>query len=113
MKLRLTEEGPAAEKFLPENQPDGSDVGVNYADAYLKPFKVTLDNGWKVLAKRRGLKITVTVGPHSGSGLLRRLEHGPDVRAILRAALEEAVANAGGSLHFEDRVLYLQFDSED
>ena len=31
----------AAEAFLPSARPDGSGVGVNYADQLLKPLKLT------------------------------------------------------------------------
>jgi hypothetical protein len=84
-----------AETLLPDQKPDGSGVGINYADAMLKPVKLTLDDGRKVAFKRRGLKITLTVGDRSGAGLLRRLEHGPDVKAMFRTALAEAARNAG------------------
>ena len=52
----------AADALLPEHDQDASGVGVNYADAVLKAMKSTLDDGRKVLAKRRGLKITLKVG---------------------------------------------------
>ena len=107
MRVRIAEEDPKAENFLPSARPDGSDVGVNYADAYLKAFKVTLDDGRKVSCKRRGLKLTLKIGDEQGEGLLRRLEHGPDVRALLRMALEEAAHAAGATLVVEDGVIYL------
>ena len=107
MRLRLADEAPDIEKFLPENREDNSGVGINYADAYLKVFKTTLEDGRKVLCKRRGLKLTLKVGDRTGEGLMRRLEHGPDPRAILRHALEEAAADAGGQISVEDGTIYL------
>ena len=81
--------------FLPKNKLDGSGVGVNYVDAYLKAFKVTLEDGRKLLAKRRGIKITVTLGEAKGEGLLRRLIHGPDPKILIREALNEASQGLG------------------
>ena len=109
MKWRLGEESPVAGDYLPEAKPDGSGVGVNYTDAYLKPIsKVLLDDGTRVTCKRRGLKVTLTIGERSGDGLLRRLEHGPDVRDMLQEALREAAENAGATFSVEDGVLYLE-----
>jgi len=68
---------------------------------------VQLADGRTVKAKRRGLKITLIVGDAKGAGLMRRLEHGPDVRSILRQALLEAAADAGVQLEFEAGVIYL------
>lgn len=107
MRVRIAEEDPKAELFLPSSKPDGSDVGVNYADAYVKVFKVTLADGRKVSCKRRGLKLTLKLGDGQGAGLLRRLEHGPDVKALLRKALEEAARDAGAELVVEAGVIYL------
>lgn len=87
-----------AETLLPERVADGSDIGVNYADAMLKPLKLTLEDGRKVHAKRKGLRLTITIGDRTGSALLRRLDHGPDVRRIFEVALSEAVADAGATL---------------
>ena len=110
MRVRVAEEASGIEGLLPENREDNSGVGVNYADAYLKVFKTTLEDGRKVLCKRRGLKLTLTVGESRGEGLLRRLEHGPDVKVILRHALEEAAAGAGAGLVVEDGVIYLDLE---
>src|SRR5215475_3606927 len=98
MKVRLGPENSEAEKLLPPARDDGSGVGINYADAYIKPMKVTLEDGRKVLAKRRGLKLTVSIGDRSGEALLRRLEYGPDEKTIVQQALHEAIRNAGARL---------------
>lgn len=107
MRIQLGPENQDAEKLLPEVEDDGSGIGINYADAYIKPFKKILDDGRKVACKRRGLEITLTVGDKSGKGLMRRLEHGPDAKNILRKALEDAAADAGLVFAVEDGVLVL------
>jgi hypothetical protein len=79
-------------------RPDGSGLGVNYADQVLKYFRLTLPDGRKLAAKRRGLKITITIGDRTGEGIMRRIEHGPDVKTIFQKALAEAAHNAGATL---------------
>ena len=92
---KVIEENPAAAEWLPENKPDGSGIGVNYVDAFLKPLNCELEDEVRLACKRRGLKITVSLGDRKGESILRRIENGPDVRAILHAALTEAFAQAG------------------
>ena len=108
MKLRITEENTEAESLIPPAALDGSGIGVNYTDAYVKPMNVELDDGRKVTCKRKGLKLTLTVGDRKGEALMRRIEHGPDVKAILRRALEAAAAEAGARFSVEDGVVYLE-----
>ena len=107
MKVRVADENKDAEQFIPPAQPDGSRIGINYADAYLKVLKTTLEHGRKVVCKRRGLKITLTIGDKKGEGLMRRLDHGPDVKVILQNALQDAAKNAGAEFSVEDGALYL------
>ena len=107
MRFKIGDVNPKAEALLPPSQPDGSGVGVNYVDAYLKPFKLTLDDGRKVTCKRRGLKLTLKVGKVSGEGLLRRLEHGPSERDMLLHALNEAADGVGMEFVEENGALYL------
>lgn len=94
MRIELGPENQDAEKLLPDVKDDGSGIGINYADAYIKPFKRILDDGRKVSCKRRGLEITLKIGDKAGTGLMRRLEHGPDVKVILREALLAAADGA-------------------
>lgn len=110
MKVAIGAENTAAEKLLPPAEPDGSGLGINYVDAYLGVFKTTLEDGRKILARRRGLRIQIQIGSQKGSALLRRLEHGPDPRAILRHALHEAVEAAGAKLLIENGVVHLELD---
>ena len=110
MRVTLGPENHDAGKMLPPARDDGSGVGINYADAYLKAIKLTLEDGRKVLAKRRGLKITFTIGDRSGEGLLRRLDNGPDEKTIVHKAIEEAVRNAGARFTVENSVMLLDLE---
>jgi hypothetical protein len=107
-RVELGPENREAEKFLPNVRDDGSGVGINYADVYIKAIKLTLEDGRKVTVKRRGLKLTFTIGDRSGEGLLRRLDNGPDEKNMLRRALEEAAANAGARFDVKDGVMTLE-----
>ena len=111
MKQRITEEDTKCESLIPPAKPDNSGIGANYADAYVAGLNATLADGRKVSCKRKGLKIILTVGAVTGDALLRKREHGPDVRAILRRALEEAAAKAGGRFLVESGVIYLDLPS--
>ena len=110
MRIELGPENRDADKLLPDVKDDGSGIGINYADAYIKPFKRILEDGRKVSCKRRGLEITLAVGDTSGKGLMRRLEHGPDAKNILKKALDEAAANAGLVFTVEDGTMVLTDD---
>ena len=107
-KYRLTPENTDAESLLPPKAPDGSGIGVNYIDAYVKPFNTTIDGGPKVACKRKGLKILLTVGDRTGEAIVRRVDHGPDPRTMLRKALETAAEAAGVCLSVEDGVVRLE-----
>lgn len=107
MRVKLGAVPEEATRLLAEVDDDASGIGVNYADAYLKILKKTLPDGTKVSCKRRGLKLTLKIGERTGEGLMRRLEHGPDVRRILHRALTEAAAGAGAVLTVEDGVVHL------
>ena len=107
MRIELGPENQDAEKLLPDVKDDGSGIGINYTDAYIKAFKRILDDGRKVACKRRGLEITLKVGDATGKGLMRRLEHGPDARIILSEALNEASADAGVVFSVDDGLIVL------
>jgi hypothetical protein len=108
MKVLVTQENTEAEDLIPPSQPDGSGIGVNYADAYIKVLNAELEDGRKITCKRKGLKITLTVGEASGEALMRRVDDGPDVKNILRAALESAANAAGVNLVFDDGKIWLE-----
>src|SRR5215510_11033839 len=78
MKLKLCDINAAAVEKLPERTGDKSGIGVHYVDAYVKPMNVKLEDGTRVKCKRRGLKVTLTVGERQGDGLMRRLAVGRD-----------------------------------
>jgi len=63
---QLIKENPAAAEWLPENKPDGSGIGANYVDAFLKPLNCELEDELRLACKRRGLRITVSVGDRKG-----------------------------------------------
>lgn len=107
-KYRLAAENVDAESLLPPKAPDGSGIGVNYIDAYVKPLNTTIDGGLKVACKRKGLKILLTVGDRTGEAIVRRVDHGPDPRTMLRKALEAAAESAGTRLSVENGVVSLE-----
>jgi hypothetical protein len=112
MTVTLCPVPTAALDKLPAKTDDKSGVGVHYADDYLKALSVKRDDGIVVKAKRRGLKIVLTVKTaagtaRSGEGLLRRLANGPDPIPILDAALQEAAGQAGVTLAVADGQLTL------
>ncbi|HUS40358.1 MAG TPA: hypothetical protein VMX74_12955 [Pirellulales bacterium] len=108
MKVLVAKENQEAEGLIPPSQPDGSGIGVNYADAYIKVLNAELEDGRKITCKRKGLKITLTVDEASGEALMRRVDDGPDVKNILRAALESAANAAGIKLIFENGQIWLE-----
>lgn len=92
--IKLCDIDPAAVQKLPPRTPDKSGIGAHYVDALLKPMNTTLADGTRVACKRRGLKVTLTVGTKKGEGLMRRLDVGADPVTMLRAALQEAARTA-------------------
>ena len=108
MKIELGRENAAAEDKIPPVQPDGSRIGINYADAYIKDIKHKFEDGGKIACKRRGLKLTLTIKDKKGEGLMRRIENGPDVKNILREALKEAAQNADATFSVEDGVMIIE-----
>jgi hypothetical protein len=108
MKVKLCDINAAAVEKLPAHTGDKSGIGVHYVDAYVKPLNVKLEDGTRVKCKRRGLKVTLSIGERQGDGLMRRLAVGPDPVAMLRAALLEAANAAGVSLVFEEDAIYLE-----
>lgn len=107
MKTKLCDLNPAAPSRMPALTEDKSGIGVHYVDAFLKPMNTKLADGTAVKCKRRGLKITLTVGAKKGDGLMRRLAVGPDPIAMLDAALQEAAQAAGVELSVEDGAVFV------
>ena len=107
MKTKLCDLNTAAADKLPGKMDDKSGIGVHYMDAFLKPMNAKLPDGTAVRAKRRGLKVTLTVGTKKGDGIMRRLQVSRDPVVMLDAALQEAAKNAGVQLSIEDGAVYL------
>jgi len=107
VRVKIADVNKDAEGLLPPAKSDGSGIGINYADAYIKVIKHTLPDGRKITCRRRGAKITLSIGDKKGEGLMRRLKHGPDPRNILRKALAEAAGSLGGTYAVEEGVIYL------
>ncbi len=61
-----------------------------------------LPDGTRVGCKRRGLKVTLTVGTKKGEGLMRRLQVSKDPIVMLQAALQEAAKAAGVQLEVNE-----------
>jgi len=107
MKTKLCDLNPAAPSKLPPLTEDKSGIGVHYVDAFLKPLNAKLPDGTAVKCRRRGLKITLTVGTKKGEGLMRRLAVSSDPVVMLDAALQEAARAAGVELAVEDGAVFL------
>jgi hypothetical protein len=97
----------AAKEKLPPAFADKSGIGVHYVDAFIKPMNAQLPDGTRVACKRRGLKITLTVGAKKGEGLMRRLAVSPDPVTMLNAALQEAARAAGVELKILDTEIFV------
>ena len=52
--------------------------------------------------------IILTIGEKTGEALMRFIEDGPDVKNILRQALEKAAEDAGARFLVEDGTIYLE-----
>jgi len=107
VKAKLCDLNPAAKDKLPAQTDDKSGIGVHYVDAYIKPMNAKLEDGTAVRCKRRGLKITLTVGGKKGDGLMRRLDVSTDPVVMLDAALKEAATAAGVELTVEDGTVFV------
>src|SRR5579862_9950571 len=92
---KLCDINPAAKEKLPPAFTDKSGIGVHYTDAVIKPMNTKLPDGTRVGCKRKGLKLTLTVGTKKGEGLMRRLMVSKDPVVMLNAALQEAAKAAG------------------
>jgi len=99
---KLCDINQTAKDKLPPTVSDKSGIGVHYTDAFLKPMNTKLPDGTRVSCKRKGLKITLSVGTKKGEGLMRRLEVSKDPVVMLSAALQEAAKAAGVQLQVTD-----------
>jgi len=93
--MKICDINQSAKDKLPPTFTDKSGIGVHYIDAFIKPMNTKLENETRVACKRKGLKITLTVGDKKGEGLMRRLDVSKDPVVMLNAALQEAAKAAG------------------
>jgi hypothetical protein len=100
--IKICNLNTAAVEKLPPKFAEKSGIGSHYVDAFVKPMNLTLPDGTRVACKRKGLKITLTVGTKKGEGLMRRLTVSKDPVVMLHAALEEAAKAAGVELKVTD-----------
>ena len=105
--IKICDINPAAKEKLPPTFVEKSGIGSHYVDAFVKPMNVTLPDGTRVGCKRRGLKLTLTVGTNKGEGLMRRLEVSKDPVVMLQAALAEAAKAAGVQLQITEKEILL------
>jgi hypothetical protein len=110
MKTKLCDVNAAALGLLPKFTEDKSGVGAHYVDAYIKPMNTKLPDGTPVKCKRKGLRISISMGGRKGDGLLRRLDVSRDPVLMLDAALQEAAAAAGMQLAVEDGVIFVTLE---
>ena len=104
---KLCDVNIAAKEKLPPTFTEKSGIGVHYTDAFLKPMNTKLPDGTRVAAKRKGLKILLTVGTKKGEGLMRRLDVSRDPVVMLKSALDEAAKMAGVQLQITDTEILL------
>src|SRR6204780_3290162 len=99
---KLCDINPAAKDKLPPTFTEKSGIGSHYVDAFVKPMNTKLPDGTRVGCKRKGLKITLTVGAKKGEGLMRRIQVSRDPVVMLQTALQEAAKAAGVELQITD-----------
>jgi hypothetical protein len=105
--IKLCDINTAAKDKLPPASPDKSGIGVHYTDAFLKPMNTKLPDGTRVSCKRKGLKVTLTVGTKKGEGLMRRLTVSKDPVIMLHTALQDAAKAAGVELKLTETEIHI------
>jgi len=105
--IKLCDINPVAKEKLPPAFAEKSGIGSHYVDAFVKPMNTKLPDGTRVGCKRKGLKITLTVGTKKGEGLMRRLAVGKDPVVMLHAALQEAARTAGVEVQITDSEIFV------
>lgn len=105
--IKICDINAAAAEKLPPQSPDKSGIGVHYIDAFIKPMNKSLEDGTRVACKRKGLRITLTVGTKKGDGLMRRAEVSRDPVVMLQSALQEAAKAAGIELSITESGIFV------
>jgi len=104
---KLCDINVAAKEKLPPTFAEKSGIGSHYVDAFIKPMNTKLPDGTRVGCKRKGLKLTLTVGTKKGEGLMRRLDVSKDPVVMLNAALQEAAKATGVELKITDNEILI------
>ena len=99
---KLCDVNATAREKLPPAFTEKSGIGSHYVDAFIKRMNTKLADGTRVGCKRKGLKITLTVGAKKGEGLMRRIQVSRDPVVMLQTALQEAAKAAGVELQITD-----------
>ena len=105
--IKLCDLSQAAKEKLPPTTADKSGIGVHYIDAFIKPMNTKIENDVRVACKRKGLKVTLTVGTKKGEGLMRRLDVSRDPVVMLQAALQESAKGAGIELKITESEIFV------
>ena len=105
--VKLCDLNQTAKEKLPPTTADKSGIGVHYIDAFIKPMNTKIENDVRVSCKRKGLKLTLTVGTKKGEGLMRRLDVSRDPIVMLQAALQEAAKGAGVELKITESEIFV------
>lgn len=105
--IKLCDINSTAKEKLPPAFAEKSGIGSHYVDAFVKPMNTNLPDGTRVGCKRKGLKITLTVGAKKGEGLMRRFAVSKDPVVMLNSALQEAAQAAGVELKVTDTEILL------
>ena len=100
--IKIADVNQEAKEKLPPDFSDKSGIGVHYIDAFIKPMNTKLEDGTRIACKRKGLKVTITIGSKKGEGLMRRLDVSKDPAEMLNAALQEAAKAAGIEIKITD-----------
>src|SRR5882672_2650100 len=104
---KLCDINAVAKTKLPPAFAEKSGIGSHYVDAFIKPMNTNLPDGTRVGCKRKGLKVTLTVGTKKGEGLMRRLTVSKDPVIMLDAALQDAAKGAGIELQITEKEILL------
>ena len=105
--IKIADINKEAKEKLPPDFSDKSGIGVHYVDAFIKTMNTKLEDGTRISCKRKGLKVTLTVGSKKGEGLMRRLDVSKDPVEMLDAALQEAANAAGIELMITDSEIHI------
>ncbi|MGA7160943.1 MAG: hypothetical protein WBZ48_08065 [Bacteroidota bacterium] len=105
--VKLCDLNLAAKEKLPPTTADKSGIGVHYIDAFIKPMNTKIENDVRVSCKRKGLKLTLTVGTKKGEGLMRRLDVSRDPVVMLQSALLDAAKSAGVELKITESEIFV------